>query len=475
MPENQKSLTASAQIKVMAPDEGQSRLHSIIFVTLCTMLVFSVVAFGAVSSWALGASVLFSGFIIVLWLAEAWLKKEFTFNTSRLQLPILGLILIGLIQLLPIRSPDISNDLLSIPAVASLSLAPYATRMAVVQLIVYFIFFSAALRFINDKNRLRKTVLFVIIFGSVMAFFGILQRFVSVETIYGLRLTNQANPFGSFVNGHHFAAFMEMTLGVTLGLLFGKATKTNKRIFLIAAVVVMGMAIVFTSSRGGLLSLFGVIVFVVAANLLQKPTSENDSIVEDGKSYRRSLTFIGGGLALITILFVAVLLLGGDNALLRGFGLQNPNDPSNGRIHFWQTALQIFRDYPILGAGLDSFGTAFTQYDTWNGFYRVEQAHNDYLQTLADAGILGFACAAAFIFLLFKKGWQTIGESANHFRRSTAVGALAGCFGILLHSFVDFPLRTTSNALFFLTLAVLATASISQPKKSRRKRLTKTV
>jgi O-antigen ligase len=475
MSENRESISASAQIRVMVTDENQSRLNSVVFFTLCALLVFSVVAFGAVSSWALSASVLFSGFILVLWLADAWLKKEFTFNTNRLQLPILGLILIGLVQLLPVRSPDVSSGSLSIPAVASLSLAPYATRLAVVQLIIYFVFFSAALRFINDKNRLRKTVLFVIIFGSVMAFFGILQRFVSVETIYGLRLTNQANPFGSFVNGHHFAAFMEMTVGVALGLLFGKATKANKRIFLITAVVIMGMAIVFTSSRGGLLSLLGVIVFVVAANLLRKPAGDTDSAVEDGKSYRRSLTFIGGGLALITILFVTVLMLGGDTALLRGVGLQNPNDPSNGRIHFWQTALQIFRDRPIFGAGLDSFGTAFTHYDTWNGFYRVEQAHNDYLQILADAGILGFACAATFIFLLFKKGWQIIGESANHFRRGTAVGALAGCFGILLHSFVDFPLRTTSNALFFLTLAVLATASISQPKKSRRKRLPKTV
>jgi O-antigen ligase len=100
-----------------------------------------------------------------------------------------------------------------------------------------------------------------------------------------------------------------------------------------------------------------------------------------------------------------------------------------------------------------------------NGFYRVEQAHNDYLQTLADAGILGFACITAFIFLFFKRSLNVISSSADGFRKGTAVGALAGCFGILVHSFFDFPLRTPSNAFFFLLLVVLATVSINNSKR----------
>ena len=100
---------------------------------------------------------------------------------------------------------------------------------------------------------------------------------------------------------------------------------------------------------------------------------------------------------------------------------------------------------------------------------RVEQAHNDYLQILADAGILGFACAAAFIYLLFKQSFQIIGNTKDRIRRYTAVGALAGCFGILLHSFFDFPLRTPSNALFFLIFVVLATASINSQNRHKGK------
>jgi len=472
MSENQKKPKHSSRINI---DDKPSRLSGTIFFLLCTMLVFSVVAFGAVDVWALGVSSLLAGSIAVCWLTDAWRNKNFHFSTSALQIPLLALILIGIIQLLPLRRADFPNDLLSVSAVGSLSLAPYLTRLAIVQLTVYFIFFAAALTFINNYSRLRKVVLTIIIFGSVMAFYGILQHLANLEAIYNLRLPYQANPFASFVNAHHFAAFMEMTLGVTLGLLFGKATENNKRIFLMIAVVIMGMALILTGSRGGMLSLLGVITFVVAANLLQKPTSEIDSPIADGKSYLRSFAFIGGGLALILVLFGTVLLLGGDNSLLRGIGLQDQAEISSGRFHFWQIALRIFFDYPILGAGLDAFAFAFTRYDSWNGMYRVEQAHNDYLQILADAGILGFACVAAFIYLLFKKGLQTVRESSDLFRRSAATGALAGCFGILIHSFFDFPLRTPSNAFFFLTLTVLTTALITPPKVFRKKRSEKTI
>ncbi len=101
---------------------------------------------------------------------------------------------------------------------------------------------------------------------------------------------------------------------------------------------------------------------------------------------------------------------------------------------------------------------------------RVEQVHNDYLQILSDAGILGFICLAAFIYLLFKQSLNLINNTSDRFRRGVAIGALAGCFGMLFHSFFDFPLRTPSNPFIFLTLVVLATGSINYPKLYRKKR-----
>lgn len=443
-------------------DEKPSRLSGAIFVLLCFIPVISAIAYGAVDVWALGFQIIFVGAILILWLVESFFNKEFSFSTNWLQIPLFGLLLIGLIQLLPLRNVNISSDLLAIPATNSLSLDAYSTRFGIIQLIVYVVFFAAAFVFINSQKRLRRIVSIFIVFGAIMAFFGILQSLADLESIYGLRPSAQAKPFASFINRHHFAAFMEMTIGLTIALLFGKALKKDKNLLLIIAAVIMGIGLILTSSRGGFLSLLGVIGFVITLNLLKKQDGEK---VEKTNNYRRYFAFIGGGITLILVVVGAVFLLGGDQSLLRGTGLQNAQtDISSGRTHFWSVALKVFFDYPIFGVGLNAFGTAFPQYDTWNGNLRIEQAHNDYLQMLTEAGIIGFICIAAFIFLLFKKGLQTISQSTDNFRRNIAIGALAGCFGILIHSFFDFPLRTPSNAFFFLTLAVLATASIDYAK-----------
>jgi O-antigen ligase len=353
-----------------------------------------------------------------------------------------------------------------------LSLDPYLTRLFVIQLLIAGVFFAAALTFINNRRRFQSIALAIVVFSSVMAFYGILQYLTNPEALYGLRPFGQSSPFASFINQHHFAAFMEMTLGLTLGLLFGDATKDNKKIFFIIAAVVMGMAILLTGSRGGMMSFLGVLGFVIMANFINNREIKNKNANEEIKQFflRRNLILFGGGFALIVILFLAVLFVGGDQSLLRGFGLSGvEGDISTGRSHFWWVALQIFFDHPIIGTGFDSFGAAFTRYDTWSGVFRVEQAHNDYLQILADGGILSFICIAAFIYLLFKQSIRAIRKNTDKFVFNGSLGALAGCFGILIHSFFDFPLRTPSNALFFLMMVTLATVSINFRRVYRKK------
>jgi O-antigen ligase len=447
-------------------EENVSTAGSVIFFLLTAMMVFSVVAFGAVDAWAFGVLSVCASAIVVLWLVDSWKKKEFRFNSSALQLPLFGLILIGLVQLLPLRGLADAGELLSVPTVSALSLDPYLTRLFLIRLFVYIVFFAAALTFINSQKRLRQMVLTIIIFGAVMAFVGILQRLASPDAIYGVRLTPQAIPFASFVNQHHFAAFMNMTIGLTFGLLFGKATKKDKKPLLLIAAFLMLLTVIFTGSRGGFLSFLAISgVFLLPKLLFRKSAVETEENLEP-KGFQNKLVIISGILTVGILLVGTILFLGGDQSLLRGIGLQeNQADISNGRLHFWYIAVQIFFDYPILGAGLDAFGAAFSRYDTWNGMWRVEQAHNDYLQILADAGLAGFVCVAAFIYLLFKKSLPNVNDYSDSFRRSVAMGALAGCFGILIHSFFDFPLRTPSNGFFFLTLAALATILIGEKKR----------
>lgn len=436
-----------------------------VFFLLCLIPVLATILYGGVDAFTWVLISILAGIMFLAWLTDAWSGRGFLMNRNAILLPLAGLILIGIIQLLPIFNSGISNELLSIPAAKTLSLDPYSTRFFVLRLVIYFIFLAAALTFINTERRLKKMVFIVIVFGSVMAFFGILQRLANTEAIYGLRKASQAIPFASFVNQHHFAAFMEMTGGIVFGFLFGSTMGRDKKTLLAIAAVVMGVAVVLTSSRGGLLSFVGALAFVLIVNYFSKKSGG----VESGDADRsmRPFAIIAAGFGGLIVVVGIVLLIGGDTSLIRGVGLSGGEDLTSGRTHFWSVALKIFLDHPLLGVGFDAFGVAFPKYDSWSGVFRIEQVHNDYLQTLTDAGIAGFMCIAAFVYLLFRKGLSLIAGSNDHFRRSAAIGALAGCFGIFVHSFFDFPLRTPSNTFFFLLLVAVATVSVAATDRKK--------
>ena len=170
------------------------------FIMLLLVPALGTVLFGAVDAitWAL-FSILWA-LTVLFWIGDAWSGGGLMTGSSSLLLPVGALVSIGVLQLLPTPFR---------------SLNPWATLFFDIRLLVLLTFFAGYLAMINNSSRLRKVVAFIIVFGAAMAFFGILQRLATPEGIYGLRKTPQAIPFGPFVNQHHFAAFMEMTGGLT--------------------------------------------------------------------------------------------------------------------------------------------------------------------------------------------------------------------------------------------------------------------
>jgi len=442
-----------------------------IIVIVCVCVVLSTLAYGTVHYWALALFQLGAVGIVIFWAVDAWRSRTLRFSRNILQVPLIGLILLGLLQLLPLRSQAGNAGALSVPPISSLSLDPYSTRLALVQIGALLIYFAAALAFIDSPKRLRLIVRTVTIFGFLLALFGLIQSFTSSNKIYWLKEIPQSIPFGPFYNRHHFAAYMEMALALPLGLLFSGAVEGDKRPLYIFAVAMMGIALIMTGSRGGMISLLAEAIFLVVIMGARRKEARAPEGKEKAGRVRSVLMRAGLALILVLALLGGAVLFGGEEALSRLVGTVNSDDPTTGRAHFWGVTLDIIRDHPVVGAGLGSYGLAYTEYDTRNGLFRLEQAHNDYLQTMSDAGIIGLGLGILFIIALFRMGFARR-ETDDKFRRGVATGALTGCFAVLVHSFFDFTLHTTANALLFLLLAALATINgrVEQASRHRRRR-----
>jgi len=416
------------------------------------MIVLTTLAYGTVHYWALGIFALTAAGIVCLWCVDGMVLRSVQISINSLQWPMLGLIVLGLIQLLPLRTGS-DNAGLGFSLSHSLSLDPYATRLVLVQLIALFIFFMGVLTFTDSPRRLRTLARTITIFGFLLAMFGLTQSFTTDGTrVYWFRQLSQSTAFGPFINRHHFAGYMELAVAIPLGLLFSGAVESYKRPLYAFAAMLMGVSLIMTNSRGGIISLAAEIMFLV---VIAGPSLRRGEV---SRGQRLRAVVLRGGLAvgLVVVLFFGALAVGGADVFGRFLGTVNAADPTTGRSHFWSVTMDVIKAHPIVGSGLGSFSVIYTRYDSRNGMFRLEQAHNDYLQILSDGGIVGGLLGLTFLVILFRKGFARR-NTEDKFRRGVATGALAGCFAVLVHSAFDFTLHTTSNALLFLILAAMAT------------------
>ncbi len=414
-----------------------------VFFLLCITIVWTTLAYGTVHQPFIALFYLVITLVIIFWAIDAFASRALRFNKSLLQIPILAVSVYALIQIIPFGSLAEVGGVSGIPR--TISLDPFWTKVYALHFFALFVFLAALLAFIDSANRLKKLVWLITIFGFLFSFFAILQAVLSPEKIYGLYDAVNKNPFGSFVNRHNFAAFIEMAIAVPLGMMFVGAVQKDRRLLFITAIGLMGVALVLSGSRGGLVALLAEVCFLV---ILTTKT----------KNYNQFVLKIGLSAALVAIIIVGAILVGGESSLTRISETVGSDNVTSGRTEIWNVTLQIIKNNLPFGVGIGAYSVAYTPYDTYNGLARVEQAHNDYLQVLTDAGLVGLLIGAVFLFLLFKTGLKNI-NTKNTFRRGVAVGALAGCFAVLVHSFFDFVLHTTAISVLFLTLTALVVAS----------------
>jgi O-antigen ligase len=417
--------------------------NKLIFLLLCVVLIFTTLAYGAVHQPIIAIVYIFATVILILWAFDAFMSGELRFNRSLLQIPLLAVFVYGLIQIIPFGSVAEIAGVSGIPR--TISLDPYRTQINSFHYLALLIFFAAFLTFFDSAKRLRTFVYVVTIFGFMFAFFAILQYVLSPTKIYGIYERPYVQPFGSFVNRHNFAAYMEMTICLPLGLLFVGAVPRDKRLLYITAVGLMGVALLLSGSRGGLVAILSAVFFLII-------------LTTKSKNYGQFALKISLAVLLFATIIGGTIFVGGESSLTRIAETATSKDITTNRVHIWSVTLEIIKNNLPFGAGIGAYGVSYTKFDNSNGLERVEQAHNDYLQVLSDMGVVGLLIGAFFVFWLFRTGLQSV-KTKNAFRRGIAIGALAGCFAILVHSVFDFVLHTTAISILFLALVALVVQS----------------
>jgi O-antigen ligase len=402
---------------------------------LCTVLIFAVLAFGAVNEWSTftfeaGAAALF-----LIWAGKQFVSKQLKLSKNPLYLP--AVLFFVLILLQALRS----------------SAYGYVTKYEALQYVSYGIVLLVAAQCVTTEGTRRIFALVMVVFGALYAFFALAQELTSNGKIFWVYTPRfNGSIYGSYVNHDHYAGLMEMLVPIPLVLSTGQLLKGGKRVLVASCAILMATTIFLSGSRGGMIA-FVLEVVVFAALTFRSRRNPRAAL----------------GSATVCVLILALLIFLGKGQVLGRLGDLGPGI----RWDITKDCLRMFSHRPALGWGLGTFPTVYPSYRSFYTNLFVNEAHNDYAQLLVETGLLGFALMLWFLIGLYRYGLPISRRWEFKWDGAVSLAALLGCTGILSHSFVDFNLQIPANAALFYVLCALA-ASKPLPSSARPTRAAET-
>jgi O-antigen ligase len=407
---------------------------------ICALVVFAVAAHGGVEEWARAVFETGAGLLFLAWSIWIFFNREEQPVLSSLLPPLAALSFIVLGQWF-----------------FRWTASPYNTRIELLLLLADLMVLFLAVQAFRTLEDWRGFVWFGMVFGFLVSLFAILQHLTSNGKLYWFReMRSGGLPFGPYVNRNHFAGFAELVLPLALvPLVLGRVRRERWPVVGLFAVLPIG-ALFLAASRGGIVS-FGAELSVLALVMIQRR--------EMGKQL-----FAGGAVLLVALLLVSWLGVG--QILQRLSSVQLLEVSSGKRASMRRDTWRIFLDHPFVGTGLGTLQLVYPPYESLYDGKIVNHTHNDYLEVLAETGLLGGICCAWFLGVLLVQSLERLRQFNNSFRGALQLSGFVACSGFLVHSFVDFNLHIPANALLFFLMAHLATAEIQQtgqPTTSRRR------
>lgn len=295
-----------------------------------------------------------------------------------------------------------------------------------------------------QQNEIRLSMDTLILFALANVFLAVVQIVLQSSAVHPYDITNRGLATGLFSNANHFGLFMAMVIPFAWYRTYRRLIKKNDRvtgpglmgplssIFILLAIGAIGLSGSVAAIGLGVLALFG--SFAITSRWINGP-------------FLLGLAAVG-----LIILAVDVFVLKG---LLIDLAGNFRSDSEVSRANMARTGWLMLKDFNVVGAGPGAVPSAYTQFEDPSRirWVFVNQLHNDMLQFMIEFGLAGallcLAAAGSFIHMLWKN-LDRLSES-----RRPLIFALVAVLP-LLHSALDYPLRTIGIAVLFSYAWILA-------------------
>jgi hypothetical protein len=264
-----------------------------------------------------------------------------------------------------------------------------------------------------------------------------------------------APPFGPFLNRNHFATWMVIAIPLCLGYLVAHtsvhqrhetlgatwqkrliAALDARALWLAASICLMLVGLVACLSRSGTIGL--VSALVLGAWL---------------RGRRAGTGAVTWGLGALILALGAAVFRGNFGQIYERFGAAG--SATAYRMNIWRATMEVAGDYWLTGSGAGTLPTVMLVYQRTPSLFRINSAHNHYLQVAAEGGLLiGIPVVVALaLFVRASRDALLRDDSGMYFLRA---GALSGLFGVAVQSIWEVGLTTPANAVLAALAAAIA-------------------
>src|SRR6266849_3657777 len=328
-----------------------------------------------------------------------------------------------------------------------------AVARELMRFVSYLCFYYTVVDWVRTESDFKAVVNTLLLSTIGAAIFGIYQYMIGgysaiYDALYPIQEDALKNPpfegrITSFLSHYNtFAGYLNMVIPFAIALVV-KARDEFSRVIAQICLMLSGLAMVLTQSRGGLLAFVAVLV-MSAYYLAPTPQARKKWIS-----------------AILIVCLLGGLVIG--MIFERLSGVDQFTELS--RLAIWAGAGLIFLSHPVAGIGYGNFKNVLAAtINVTEG--SMLDAHNLYMELLAETGVLGFIAFFILAFTVMRRGVHTYKQSRTLMDAVVGFAVATGVMSVMAHGAVDYLFHNSPQvaAMFFLLLALLRANEIKREK-----------
>ncbi len=305
---------------------------------------------------------------------------------------------------------------------------------------------------VRTRKYLDRVIAACILSGAVVSIIGIIQYLSSFAWIPQVETARPAGTFMTRAMAVHF-----LVIVFPLSFLPFLPAKED-RLPWPYGVSSLGMIVylIYTRSRAGWVACGFVVLFLLAVLLFTGLVREEKRGMTKGK-----VVAVLGAILLV-VLLACIPRKGEETTNIReriGSITKLSDSSVHPRLVWWRNTGAMIKDNLWTGVGIGNFKTNYPLYQGpvkvepgLNAELRLNRAHNDYLQTASEVGIIGLLLYLWMLGAAFKMSWRTWKHTSSKGTRARVVCLAMGVAAFSINSFFSFPLQCPVPPLFLLLL-----------------------